>query len=99
MKLAEYKSMQYDTVSVIECDGWADRSEEYVRISKPVEVTFEPETDETVVRQQLDALEQLERKVEMEHTAKLRAIQQKRAELAALTYTPTAPERDSAVLQ
>lgn len=93
MKLALYRNTTYrhsGSFPSMFCDEDDDNSHgsEYARVSEPVEVEFPPLSTEAVIKQQIDALDRTEQQIREDFQQKLDAIQNRRAELQALTYVP-----------
>lgn len=87
MKLAKFKRLgehSYETIT----EEWADGCRDYVRLSEYVEVEFPPLRDEAIVERQLEALDRTENALRTQFQQALSGIEQQRAELRAITYTP-----------
>lgn len=87
MKIAVYESIANDSRLVLEVSNYTETMRDYLRTTEILDADFKPRPPAEVVGNQLDALTELEAKVEEEYTTKIRAIKTRRAELAALTYT------------
>lgn len=92
MKIALFKDARYDWSSPTVWTAEEDKIplEGYTRCSEIVDVEFPPLSNEEVVRQSLDALDEQERKLRNEFQKQLDGIKNRRAELQALTYIPAA---------
>lgn len=60
----------------------------YVRVSDPIDVTFRPLADDSVIQKAVESLDYLEREAIRELNAKIAAIRSQKAQLLALTYQP-----------
>lgn len=84
MKIATFKRLgdySFDTVS----DDALDGSEDFVRTSEYVEVSFPSLHSDEVVQRQLDALDRAEDALRTKFQAALTGIEVQRAELRAIT--------------
>jgi len=88
----EVRDLDFDTHYQPLPEGQTRESpvEGWVRISEPAEVTFRPMSSDAVVRQAVESLEETERKVIDEMNQKLAQIRERKHQLLALTYQPTA---------
>lgn len=60
----------------------------YVRVSKPVTITFSKDDNDEVVQEAMKAIDALEREARSELNRKLSEFADRRASLLALTYQP-----------
>jgi hypothetical protein len=88
MKLALFKSTEYSTSIPQPCGEWMEVSKGYARVSEYVDVEFPPLADEAVIKQQLDALDRTEQELREQFQRHLNGINDRRAELQALTFVP-----------
>lgn len=88
MKIALYKSMQFGWDYVFEVDEYRESDKNYTRISEPLEVEFRSLPVADVVAKQLDAIDAAEVEARNKFQAALNALNDKRAELRALTVQP-----------
>ncbi len=79
----------YETVLTAQSDGTFYNSDgELVQISRSMEIEFPELPANEVVKNQLDALDASEKSIRKQFADALMTIENKRAELRALTYTP-----------
>jgi molybdate-binding protein len=84
VKLARFTSVGYDTV----CYFTFDPGQGYTQNSEWVEVNFPPVRSDEVVQKQLAALELLRADVTRKFSEALKSIDDRKAELQAITYQP-----------
>lgn len=80
------RSIKYGWIFVLEYDG--GEFTDYVRISEPTAVRFQPLQDDAVIRNAVSALDAAERNARLELERKLAEINEQRAQLLALTHQP-----------
>jgi len=91
VSLAVFKNMEPGTMngweSIGNCDMYQYKGSTYVRISEPIEVTFQPTSNDEVIQAALAALDAAELKAREELQRTLDNISNQRAQLLALTHT------------
>ena len=78
----------FDTIRIANVDGTFYSDSELVQLSHVIEIEFAELPAADVVKHQLDALDTAEEDVRRKFAEALATIDNKRAELRALTYTP-----------
>lgn len=88
--VALYRSIEHGWASVLQYFGERDAEYHgsYVRISEPMELTFRPLADDTVIQNAIAALNAQEVKVRLECEKSLAQIREMKSNLLALTHQP-----------
>ncbi|MFA5166775.1 MAG: hypothetical protein WC449_05820 [Candidatus Paceibacterota bacterium] len=84
--IAVYKNVQWNLEIILEFDASRDTDEQYARISEPQEVDFVPREESEVIASQLKALDAAEESITQEALEAIKAIQQRKQELIAITH-------------
>lgn len=84
-RVAIYR-MKYGTLMVTEHDDFRETDPEYVRMTEPVEVTFTPLPDETIVAGRVSALDAEIQKVRAETEVKINRLIDEKQRLLAITH-------------
>lgn len=86
-RVALCRSMKYGWLSILD---YADDRQytEYVRISEPAEVRFQPLQDDAVIRNAIAACDAAEKAAYLELNQKLAQIREQKSQLLALTHQP-----------
>lgn len=88
MKVALFKDITWQHSTPTPCSESMETLDMYARVSEYVEVDFPPLSTDAAVKQQLDALDRTEKELRNQFQQKLGGIENRRAELQALTYVP-----------
>lgn len=88
MKVALFKDITWAHSTPTTGGPFMESMKEYARVSEYVEVEFPPLAAEAVVKSQLDGLDRAEQELRNQFQQKLDAINNRRAELQALTFVP-----------
>lgn len=88
MKVALYKDITYKHAVAFPSGESFESMEGYARVSEFVDIEFPALTTDAVVKQQLDALDRAEGELRRQFQMKLDGIENRRAELKAITFVP-----------
>jgi hypothetical protein len=88
MKVALFKDITLNGATPFPAGEHFEGLREYARVSEYTEVEFRALSTETVVKCQLDALDRTEAEIRQQFQTRLDAINNRRAELQALTFVP-----------
>ena len=86
MQYAIYRNVEYGTESVFEVCDFMENMDDHVRVSEAVEIEFPMISNDSVVKKQVEALNNLKKEVQAECEVKLQTIDNKIGELLALTH-------------
>jgi len=84
MKVARYKCISSDFLTVQEVESWCEESEDYLRLTEPVEIELIPLAQEDVVKAEIEVLDKCIKTIQANAEVKINGIEQRKAELLSL---------------
>ena len=87
-EIALYKCMAGDFETIQEVDSYYERSEDYIRLTKPLGVEFVELPKDETIPQQVSYLDNEVERIQAEAQVKVNQVETIKAELLALPYIP-----------